>query len=436
MKNLATTLPALALTGALTFAVAPSAAAQSAEGGSSAAATESSAALPAPAPGQEDLPHLKIWEAGGEAGDYEDAVWYYHADGTHVVADVENVNADIAELGEDQMTTKEFADVAGYAQPQSGSQQNSSSLAGTSSEASQSGLTAESVLKLLATSSTQPMLPLAIVGDTAGQINDQEWYYNRDINFVVNSRELVDKDVASGQGGVMLTVDFARQLQRALPINVVLDQGSSAATVSNTADTGETNTNANGNANADAGSSANGALPGSSLPATETGNQTAGGSSATLGGETASQVVNAALGSSNGISANGSIEGGSSASDAARLALVALPAVLIIGGISYYLNQDGRTYVDSSSRTSSAPTAQERASSESLLSSNRHEVQRQSQAAPSIQVAANRQEAAAPQVRGISAETGSNSLAKGLVALLIASVLGAAAFHFGRKQLV
>ncbi|WP_115685829.1 hypothetical protein [Corynebacterium senegalense] len=434
MKNLATTLPALALTGALTFAVAPSAAAQSAEGGSSAAATESSAALPAPAPGQEDLPHLKTWEAGGEAGNYKDAVWYYHADRTHVVADVKNVNADIAALGEDQMTTKEFADVAGYAQPESGSQQNSSSRAGTSSEASQSGLTAESVLKLLATSSTQPMLPLAIVGDTAGQINGQEWYYNRDINFVVNSRELVDKDVAGGQGGVMLTVDFARQLQRALPINVVLDQGSSAATVSNTADTGETNTNANGNANA--GSSANGALPGSSLPATETGNQTAGGSSATLGGETASQVVNAALGSSNGISANGSIEGGSSASDAARLALVALPAVLIIGGISYYLNQDGRTYVDSSSRTSSAPTAQERASSESLLSSNRPEVQRQSQAAPSIQVAANRQEAAAPQVRGISAETGSNSLAKGLVALLIASVLGAAAFHFGRKQLV
>lgn len=434
MKNLATTLPALALTGALTFAVAPSAAAQSAEGGSSAAATESNAALPAPAPGQEDLPHLKIWEAGGEAGTYENVAWYYHADGTHVVADVKNVNADIAELGEGQMTIKEFADVAGYAQPESGSQQNSSSLAGTSSEASQSGLTAESVLKLLATSSTQPMLPLAIVGDTAGQINGQEWYYNRDINFVVNSRELVDKDVAGGQGGVMLTVDFARQLQRALPINVVLDQGSSAATVSNTADTGETNTNANGNANA--GSSGNGALPGSSLPATETGNQTAGGSSATLGGETASQVVNAALGSSNGISANGSIEGGSSASDAARLALVALPAVLIIGGISYYLNQDGRTYVDSSSRTSSAPTAQERASSESLLSSNRPEVQRQSQAAPSIQVAANRQEAAAPQVRGISAETGSNSLAKGLVALLIASVLGAAAFHFGRKQLV
>ncbi|WP_353888649.1 LPXTG cell wall anchor domain-containing protein [Corynebacterium ureicelerivorans] len=36
--------------------------------------------------------------------------------------------------------------------------------------------------------------------------------------------------------------------------------------------------------------------------------------------------------------------------------------------------------------------------------------------------------------RGVSAATGNNSIAQGLIGLLLASILGAAAFVFGRRR--
>lgn len=380
MKNI--TIPALAVVGALTLAATPAAQAESSvessEGASSAASSYAGSSLPAPAAGQEEMPHLKQWEAGAEAGTYNGVAWYYHFDGIHVVARVEDIKADVATLGDASMTIQHFAEVAGYAQPAT----DAAPLAGSAGRLVE--VAAEAGSSALA-------LPFAAPGSSAGTLAGQEWFYNKDISFVVNSRDLVNQTITAGQAGTLFTVDFASQLQRALPINVMLDQSSSAFNVQNTADTG---------AQAEE-------QGGSSLPAIDT-----------------------------------SLTAGSSA-DSRRLVLIALPAALLIGGITYYLNQDGRTYVESSARTSSTPTEQERSSSESLLSSNRPEVQRQALEGSSgssndagFEVAAQSQQGDAPQVRGIGAETGSNGFARGLAGLVIASLLGAIAFHFGRKQLV
>ena len=43
---------------------------------------------------------------------------------------------------------------------------------------------------------------------------------------------------------------------------------------------------------------------------------------------------------------------------------------------------------------------------------------------------------AADSERGVNAETGNNTIAKGLVGLLLASIMGAAIFAFGRRHLV
>lgn len=132
---------------------------------------------------------------------------------------------------------------------------------------------------------------------------------------------------------------------------------------------------------------------------------------------------------------DGGMEGGSSASDLAKAAAIVLPALLLIGGVTWYLNADGQTYVTDSSRTSSTPTAGEREASANMLSSNRAEVEAQAKA----QAQAQTQPVADSTVtldRGITAETGNNTFGKGIIALLLASVLGAAAFAFGRRQLV
>lgn len=374
MKKIAVTVPALALAGALALNVAPAAHAESAVGSSGSSAAAGSSGAAGGAGEAENLPPLNQWEVGAVAGTLEGAEWFYHAAGKHVVDNRENVNTDVTTLTGGFMTIEAFAQAAGYAAPDSGSQQVGSS-AGSSAAAD----------------AARDLLPFASVGGLAGELGGQQWFYNRDINFVVNSRDLVNQTVAEGQAGVMLTLDFARQLGRSLPINVVLAQGSS--------------------------------LPGSSINVenavereARTGQAASGGSSVETLGGAASDVVG---GSSNGGGVEASVE-------IERLALIALPAVLLLGGIYYYLNNDGRTYVTSSARTSSTPTAQERASSENLLSSNRNEVQRQA-----LEVTPT-----AEQARGISAETGVNGVAKGLIGLLIAVVLGAAAFHFGRKQLV
>lgn len=136
---------------------------------------------------------------------------------------------------------------------------------------------------------------------------------------------------------------------------------------------------------------------------------------------------------------DGGVEGGSSASDLAKAAAIVLPALLLIGGVTWYLNADGQTYVTDSSRTSSTPTAGEREASANMLSSNRAEVEAQAKAQADAQAQAQTQPVADSSItldRGITAETGNNTFGKGIIALLLASVLGAAAFAFGRRQLV
>lgn len=130
---------------------------------------------------------------------------------------------------------------------------------------------------------------------------------------------------------------------------------------------------------------------------------------------------------------DGGVEGGSSASDLAKAAAIVLPALLLIGGVTWYLNADGQTYVTDSSRTSSTPTQGEREASANMLSSNRAEVEAQAKAQADAQPVA---DSSITLDRGITAETGNNTFGKGIIALLLASVLGAAAFAFGRRQLV
>lgn len=96
---------------------------------------------------------------------------------------------------------------------------------------------------------------------------------------------------------------------------------------------------------------------------------------------------------------------------------------IVIAGVTYYLNQDGQTLVGSSDRVNQEPTAEEKAESDRLRAEHGDEIAAQ-------------QEAAAEASRGVAAETGSNTLARTLFALLIAVVLGSAAFVAGRRFLV
>lgn len=102
-------------------------------------------------------------------------------------------------------------------------------------------------------------------------------------------------------------------------------------------------------------------------------------------------------------------------------AAVAVP--LIIGGIAYWLNQDGKTLVPSQDRVNAQPTEAERAESDRIRAENPEQV-------------AALEAAAAAEARGIAAETGSNTLARTLFGLVIALALGAAAFVAGRRFLV
>lgn len=102
-------------------------------------------------------------------------------------------------------------------------------------------------------------------------------------------------------------------------------------------------------------------------------------------------------------------------------AAVAVP--LIIGGIAYWLNKDGQTLVPSQERVNAEPTPQERAESDRLRAEHAAEI-----AAQQVEQASD--------ARGIAAETGSNTLARTLFALVLATMLGAAAFVAGRRFLV
>ena len=128
----------------------------------------------------------------------------------------------------------------------------------------------------------------------------------------------------------------------------------------------------------------------------------------------------AGAGSSNGAAgeANAELSPGAIAGIAA--AVIGIPVV--IAGVTYFLNQDGETLVGSSERVNQQPTPEEKEKSDQLRAEHADEI-----AAQQVAAAAN---------RGVEAETGSNTIARTLFALVIASVLGAAAFVAGRRFLV
>ena len=122
--------------------------------------------------------------------------------------------------------------------------------------------------------------------------------------------------------------------------------------------------------------------------------------------------------------------------DKKQLAWLALPAALVIGGVTWYLAKDGKTYVKSEEAAQKSElSAEEKAESEQLLKDNHDEVVAQGGKVAQGQAAADA--AQEPQVanRGISAETGSNTVARGLAALAIAAMLAAGAVVARRKQL-
>lgn len=106
----------------------------------------------------------------------------------------------------------------------------------------------------------------------------------------------------------------------------------------------------------------------------------------------------------------------------AGIAAAAIGLPIVIAGVTYFLNQDGETLVGSSDRVNQEPTPEEKAKSDQLRAEHADEI-----AAQQVAAAAN---------RGVEAETGSNAIARTLFALVIASVLGAAAFVAGRRFLV
>ena len=128
----------------------------------------------------------------------------------------------------------------------------------------------------------------------------------------------------------------------------------------------------------------------------------------------------AGAGSSNGAAGEDNAE--LSPGAIAGIAAAAIGIPVVIAGVTYFLNQDGETLVGSSDRVNKQPTPEEKAKSDQLRAEHADEI-----AAQQVAAAAN---------RGVEAETGSNTIARTLFALVIASVLGAAAFVAGRRFLV
>lgn len=134
--------------------------------------------------------------------------------------------------------------------------------------------------------------------------------------------------------------------------------------------------------------------------------------------------------------------------------LVEFPPVLALDGTTYYLNKDGHTFVTDIERVDADVTPEEVAASEALISANAGEIGRQgleaARAAGEAEAEADAEAetpAEAPAetpaetqyaatTRGLEAETGSNTLVRGVFALLLASALGAVFFAFARRRLI
>lgn len=144
------------------------------------------------------------------------------------------------------------------------------------------------------------------------------------------------------------------------------------------------------------------------------------GTDTTVSATVDANLGGAGAGSSNG--AAGEVNAELSPGAIAAIAVAAVGVPIVIAGVTYFLNQDGETLVGSSGRVNKQPTPEEKAKSDQLRAEHADEI-----AAQQVAAAAN---------RGVEAETGSNTIVRTLFALVIASVLGAAAFMAGRRFLV
>lgn len=306
-------------------------------------------------------PALADWEAGVKAGELSGKAWFYHADRLNVVDDVAKTTG---ALPAEFLSILKFAQQSNHRLPENLVQASLDEVVvegqvgakteaetGSTNPATFDGLSSSETITSKAFDFSLPSLPAYEVGQLAGTLNGESWFYNKDYRYVVNSQDLVNATYENGKAGFMSVITLAEKLNRSIPENIRFQFSTGS---------------------------------------------------------------------------------GSSNSDWAKAALIALPAVLLIGGVAWYLNQDGRTYVLDVARTSSVPTVEEREASEYMLSSNRAEVEAQIQAQGEAEI----QGVAMTETRGVNAETGSNQFGKGLIALLLASILAAAAFIFGRRQLV
>ena len=126
--------------------------------------------------------------------------------------------------------------------------------------------------------------------------------------------------------------------------------------------------------------------------------------------------------------------------------LVKFPPVLTLDGKTFFLNKDGHTFVADITRVNADVTPEEAADSEAMIEANAGEIGRQGleaaraagEAVEAVEAVAQNQVAtpyAAP-ARGLGAETGSNTVARALFALALASALGAGFFAFARRRLI
>lgn len=458
MQRHASSITALAVAGALAMSIAPHAAAQSSVNGEVAGSSVNAAvdklASPVLDPIAEGLsstatevdPSLPTWAIGAEAGQFSGKTWYYMADGLTVTTDAEAAKGNPTGNAQTEMSLLDFAAATGRTVP-----------------ASQVGAARLQHQAVIMDAEAGEALPDYAPGAFAAEFGGKKWFYAADGFNVVSDETQVNTPT---QGEFRTIWSLSQDTGKRLPENLV--QRSLAMTTTTLAETAE-GASAEGasaeGASAEGASAAQGSsasdAPAFNFSLESLPEWAEGALAGTLGQQewfyskdfryvvndrnlvqqdvqpgnaswmTVVEFANKLQRSlPQNLRGQITVDAGSSSSDLAKAAAIVLPAMLLIGGVAWYLNQDGQTYVTDIARTSSAPTAQERDASAHMLSSNRAEVEAQAQAQGAAKVEAQ------AETRGITAETGSNAIGKGLIALLLASVLGATVFAFGRRQLV
>lgn len=133
--------------------------------------------------------------------------------------------------------------------------------------------------------------------------------------------------------------------------------------------------------------------------------------------------------------------GSSNAAAAAGLVAGLAGLGLLIGGVWHFLNKDGKTLVPSKDRVNAEPTAEEKKKSEELLKKHGADIKQKTDAAKANPAEAGKAAdidttgvtKTAP--RGMAAETGNNTVARGMAAVAVMALLGAVAF-FARRRFV